>query len=508
MDVLNSLLNGFAGALEPFNLLMGLTGASLGTLVGALPGLGPVTAIALLLPVAYGMDPIAALIMLGGLYYGAMYGGTITAVLLNVPGESSSVMTALDGHQMAKQGRAGVALTVSAVASFIAGTTSVVLLMLLGPVISAFALRFGPPEYFALMFLGLTLVSGLVGDRRAKGYAMVILGLAIAVVGLDPISGVARFTMGFLYLDSGFGFLPIAIALFAIAEIMSNLERSVQNGGRIDSIQAGPMLPGRSDWRRSAFPIARGTGLGFGIGALPGAGATIASFMSYAVEQKISREPQKFGKGAIEGVASAEAANNASTGGSLLPMLTLGIPGSGTTALLLVALMQFGFAPGPRFFVDHAEVAWVFIASMYVGNLILVVLNTAFIPAFVRLVRSGTRYMNPIVMVLGIVGTFAVQYALFDVWIMFAFAIVGYLLHRYGYPPAPLILAVVLGPLAEQNLRRSLILSDGSVSVFFTRPIAATMMIVAITVIAWPLIKPGIRYLLGKSRRVEPAGKV
>lgn len=481
MDALNSLMDGFAIALEPQNLLYALIGVFIGTLVGVLPGLGPVATIALLLPFAVGLGPASAMILLGGIYYGAMYGGTISAVLLNIPGESSAVMTALDGYQMHLKGRGGAALSISAIASFVAGTVSIVLLIVLAPFLSDFGLKFGPPEYFALVFLGLALVSGIVGGSDPlKGFLMMVVGLAIATVGADPVSATSRFTFGNLELEDGIGFLPVAVGLFGLAEVFENYEkaRRLRKAQRQDvQFKLRDLVLTRDELRRSFWPIWRGTGTGFMVGVLPGSGATVGSFMAYGIEQKLSKTPRRFGKGAIEGVTGAEAANNSATGGSMLPMLTLGLPGSPATAILLFALILIGLTPGPQLFESSPDVVWPFLASMYIGNLMLLILNTLFIPVFIWLVRVGAPIMNPLVILLCIVGVYSANYSIVDIWVMIAFGVIGFVMRKRGFSPAPLILAVVLGPIAERALRQSLIISDGSPSILvMNSPITMVLM--------------------------------
>ena len=499
MEAIQFLGDGFAVALQPQNLLIALIGCFVGTLIGALPGLGPVATIAMLLPIAFTLDPASALILLGAIYYGSMYGGTITAVLLDIPGEVSSVMTAVDGFEMAKQGRAGVALGIAAAGSFVAGTVSVVFLTLLGPSLSMLGLKFGPPEYFALAVLGLTMVSGLVGREPVKGYLMMVLGLALTTVGSDPISAVSRLTFGELTLMDGIQFLPVAIGLFGVAEVLEQIERPLTGDIRaFASVKLRSLFPSRSEWKQSFGPIVRGTGLGFFAGLLPGAGASVGSFVAYGVEQKISKHPETFGKGELKGLASAEAANNGSTGGSLLPMLTLGIPGSATTAVLMFALITMGLSPGPQLFVNSPEVVWPFIASMYVGNVMLVLMNTGFIPFFVWLVRLGSKLLVPIIIALCIVGVYASSFRMFDVWVMLVFGVLGFVLRKRGYPAVPLILGIVLGPLVEQSLRQSLVISQGSMSVLFSSGISTVLICLAAVIVLLPVVG---RFRRGARRR-------
>ncbi|HEX2827047.1 MAG TPA: tripartite tricarboxylate transporter permease [Burkholderiales bacterium] len=486
MDLLSNLALGFGVAFSPLNMLVVTLGVIIGTLIGALPGIGPVAGLSILIPLAFGMDPTAAMILMCGIYAGCMYGGTITSVLMNVPGESSSLMTCLDGNAMARQGRAGPALTIAAIGSFIAGTFSVVMLTLLAPPISQAALSFGPPEYFALMLLGLSAISGLTGKARAKGYAMALLGLGLAVVGLDPIDGSQRYTFGNLELMDGVGFLPVAVGLFGIGAVLAMVEDPVD--GQIMKTTLREMLITKKDLKDSAAPIGRGSIIGFLVGVLPGAGATISTFLAYAAEKRISKTPERFGKGAIEGVAAPEAANNASTGGAMIPLLTLGIPGSGTTAVLLGVLTLFNLQPGPLLFAKNTEFVWGLIASMYIGNVMLLVLNIAFVPAFVAVLRVPYKVLAALIAIFCVVGVFSVNYSLQDLWLMLAFGVIGYVTLKMGFPQAPLLLALVLGGMLEVSLRQSLKMSHGDMSIFFTRPIAAVILGVVAVIAAWPLL--------------------
>jgi putative tricarboxylic transport membrane protein len=486
MDFIDNLTMGFSIALSPVNLLVVTIGVIVGTLIGALPGIGPVAALSILIPLVFGMDPISAMILMCGIYYGCMYGGTITSVLMNVPGESASLMTCLDGNAMARQGRAGPALTIAAIASFVAGTFSVVMLTVLAPPIAEYALSFGPPEYFALMMLGLSAISGLTGTSRAKGYAMALLGLALAMVGLDPIDGTQRFTFGHLELMDGIGFLPIAVGAFGISAVLGMIETPLEL--QIMKTTLREMLITKKDLRDSTMPVVRGSVIGFVIGVLPGAGATIATFMAYAVEKRLSKTPEKFGTGLIAGVASPEAANNASTGGAMIPLLTLGIPGSGTTAVLLGVLTLFSLQPGPLLFTKNPDFVWGLIASMYIGNVMLLVLNVAFVPAFVAVLRVPYRVLAPLIAIFCVVGVYSVNYSVLDLWLMLAFGVIGYYAQKLDYPLAPLVLALVLGGLMEVSFRQSLKMSHDDPTIFFTRPISATIMVIVIAIVLWPVL--------------------
>ncbi len=489
MELLDNLAFGFSIALTPFNVFMALAGVFVGTVIGALPGIGPTSGVALLLPLTFGMSPTSAVIMLAGIYYGSMYGGTITSVLINTPGESTSVVTCLDGYQMALKGRAGPALGIAAIGSFIAGSFGVLMLMLMAPTLANWALSFGPPETFALMLLGLTTITGLTGAYAIKGYVSMVLGLMLAMMGLDIISGDARYAFGYPELLDGVEFLPVAIGLFGLGEVLVGAEQVTDTRILDGRYGLRDVLPTAADWVRSRMAIVRGSLLGFFIGILPGAGATIASFLAYTVEHKCSRRPEEFGKGAIEGVAGPESANNAASAGALVPMLTLGIPGSGTTAVLLGGLIMWGLQPGPLLFAKNPDFVWGLIASMWIGNAMLLVLNMAFIPVFVRALKIPYPILMAFVIVFCITGAYALNNRLWDVGVMLIFGGLGYLMKKLYYSPAALVLALVLGPLAERALRQSLILSDRGIWIFFTRPISGTLTTLALAAIAVPAVR-------------------
>ena len=413
METMHQLMMGFSVAATPVNLLYCLLGTIAGTIIGALPGIGPSAGISILLPLTFGVNPTSAMIMMAGIYCGAMYGGTITSVLINVPGESSSVMTTLDGYQMALQGRAGAALGIAAFGSFIAGTVSVILLMLVAVPLVKVALSFGPPEYFALMLMGLTTISGLTGGSVLKAFLVTFLGLLVSTSGMDALSGHPRLTFDFTELLDGVSFLVVAVGLFGIGEVLYTAEKTLKLEFVTTTIR--DVWPTREDWRLSWMPITRGTIIGFIIGVLPGAGGTIASFLSYAAEKKLSRHPERFGKGAIEGVAGPESANNSSTGGAMVPLLTLGIPGSGTTAIMLGALMMFGLQPGPLLFQKNPDFVWGVIASMYIGNVMLLIMNIGCIPLFVKILKIPNSLLMPLIIVFSTVGVYAVDNSIFDV---------------------------------------------------------------------------------------------
>jgi putative tricarboxylic transport membrane protein len=500
MDILNNLVLGFSIALNPFNLFMGLAGVVMGTFIGALPGIGPVSGVALLLPLTFGMHPTSAIIMLAGIYYGSQYGGTITSVLINTPGESASVVTCIDGYQMALQGRAGPALGVAAIGSFIAGSFGVVLLMIMSPVLARWALSFGPPETFALMLLGLTTVTGLTGENALKGYISMVLGLMLAMVGFDIIGGEPRYTGGINEMLDGVDFLPVAIGLFGMGEVLLGAEQALNVNILKARYGIRDVWPSRADWIRSRWAMVRGTLLGFFIGILPAAGSTIASFLAYTLEKKVTKHPEEFGKGAIEGVAGPESANNAASAGAMVPLLTLGIPGSGTTAVLLGGFMMWGLRPGPLLFEKNPDFVWGLIASMYIGNVMLVVLNIAFIPFFVWALRIPYTVLMPLIIVFCVTGAYAANNRVWDVGLMLFFGVLGYVMRKLDYSPAALTLALVLGPLAERALRQSLIISDAGMAIFFQRPIAAVLTTAAILWVGIPVTRT-LRGALARNRR-------
>ncbi|OGK98641.1 MAG: transporter [Candidatus Rokubacteria bacterium RIFCSPLOWO2_02_FULL_73_56] len=500
MEILSLLAHGFAIALTPTNLTYCFLGSFIGTAIGVLPGLGPPATIALLLPITYGIPPTSAVILLAGIFYGAMYGGSTTSILLNIPGEAASVVTCLDGYQMARQGRAGAALAVSAVGSFIAGTVSVVGLMLLAPPLAAFALRFGAPEYFALLVLGLMMVGYLGGGSMTKGLMMAVLGLLLGMVGLDPIMGSPRFTYGVFKLAEGFEFVLVAMGLFGIGEVLVNVERRV--APEVLKTQIRGLLASREEWRAASLPLARGSLLGFFVGVLPGGGAIISSFVAYAVEKKLSRHPERFGRGAIEGVAGPESANNAAATSSFVPLLTLGIPGNASIALIFAALLIHGIRPGPLLVSEQPAVFWGLIASMYIGNVMLLILNFPLIRLWVRLLEVPYRILAPLIVVFVLVGAYSVNNSVFDVGTTVVFGALGYALRKLDFEPAPLVLAMILGPQLEAALRRSLIYSHGDLLVFFQRPIAATLMALAVLVLLSPVLRWGLERKLREL--VEP----
>jgi len=489
MDILANLGHGFLVALEPLNLFWCFAGVFLGTVVGVMPGLGPAATIAMLLPLTFKMPPTSALIMLAGIYYGAKYGGSTTAILLNVPGESASVVTCLDGYQMARKGRAGAALGIAAIASFIAGTVGVVALMLVAPPLAKFGLAFSSPEYFALMALGLAMVVLLAGESLVKALLAMLVGLWIAGMGIDLFSDSSRFTFGNSEMLDGVDFVIVAIGVFALSEVFANMEKREE--GTILPVPKGlrNLLPTMAELKACRFAFLNGSVVGFIIGVLPGAGSTIASFISYGLEKAVSKHPEKFGTGVPEGVAAPEGANNSETGGALVPLLTLGIPGSGTTAILLAAFVLWGLKPGPLMIQDNPELFWGLVASMYVGNVMLLVLNLPLIPLFAQILKMPSYLLYPIILGISLVGVYTVSGSLFDCYMLAAFGLLGYLMRRLDYPSAPLILGLVLGDSMERALRQSLMMSQGDLSILVSRPISATMLILTVLLLIMPLFR-------------------
>lgn len=483
MEIFQGLLNGFSIALTGTNLLFAFLGALIGTAVGVLPGLGPAATIALLLPITYVIhSPVTSIIMMAGIYYGSMYGGSTTSILLNLPGEAASVVTCIDGHQMAKKGRAGAALGIAAIGSFVAGTIAVVGLTLFAPPLAEFALAFGPPEYFALMALGLLLAVTLSSGSVVKGLIILFLGLLLAMVGLDPISGKVRFTFGIIGLQGGFDFVTLAMGVFGLGEILYNLESTFKT--EIVTTKIGKVFPTLRDWADAKWSILRGSVVGFFIGIIPGGGAVVSSLASYAIEKKCAGHTGRFGSGAIEGVAGPESANNAASSSSFIPLLTLGIPGNASIAMIFAALMIQGITPGPFLIKEHAEVFWGVVASMYVGNAMLLVLNLPLVGLWVQMLRVPYSILAPVIVLFTTVGVYSVQNQTFDIYSMLFFAVLGYLMRKLRFDPTPLPLAFVLGPMVERSLRQSLLMSGGDPTIFLTRPISGTLLAVLFLLIA------------------------
>ena len=488
MDVISGLGHGFAVALTPANLLMCLAGTFLGTVIGVLPGLGPAATIAMLLPLTMKLDPTGAIIMLAGIYYGAKYGGSTTAILLNVPGESASIVTCLDGYQMARKGRAGAALGMAAIASFIAGTVGVVALMLVAPPLARLSLAFSAPEYFALMVLGLAMVVLLAGESLVKALLAMLVGLWIATIGTDLFTATSRYTFGQSALLGGIDFVIVAIGVFAVGEVMANKEPT-----RAPEVLPVPkglrnLLPTWEDIRRCRFAFVNGSIVGFIIGVLPGAGGTVSSFVAYGLEKAVSKRPEQFGTGVIEGVAAPEGANNADTAGALVPLLTLGIPGGSSTAVLLAALVLWGFKPGPLFIQDSPALFWGLVASMYIGNVVLLLMNIPLVPLFARLLKLPGYAMYPLILGVSIIGVYSDGYSYFELGLLAGFGMLGYAMRKLGYPAAPLVLGLVLGDSMERALRQSLMMSQGDLAILY-RPIPAVLLLVAAVLLVVPLFK-------------------
>jgi putative tricarboxylic transport membrane protein len=472
-DVLANLALGFSVALTPRVLLHAFAGCVIGTLVGVLPGVGPLAGISLLLPATFGLDATSALVLLAGIYYGAMYGGSTTSILMRIPGEAASVMTCLDGYAMTRQGRAGAALAIAAVGSFVAGTVSVVGLMLLAPPLAEVALRFGPPEYVALLLLGLLVLAYMGGGPLPKALAMASLGLLLGTIGIDPMSGFTRFGFGVVELADGIGVVPVAVGLFGLSEILLTAGQPAPPA--VVRPRLAELFPSRQEWRESAWPIGRGTVLGFLIGIIPGSAHIIASFVSYAVERRLSRHPERFGHGAVAGVAGPESANNSATSGAMVPMLALGVPSGPIPAVMLAAMMVHGVTPGPGVIREQPALFWGVIASMYVGNVVLLVLNLPLVGLFVNLLRIPYPVLYPVILVFAVLGVYAVNGSVVDVAIMAVTGALGWILRKLDFETAPIVLGLVLAPMLEMSLRQSLSMSSGSYAIFVTRPIAGTL---------------------------------
>ena len=490
MEFLDHLALGFGVAMSLQNLAYCFLGVLLGTLIGVLPGVGPLVTISMLLPITFGLPPVASVIMLAGIYYGAQYGGSTTAILVNLPGETSSAVTCLDGYQMARQGRAGAALAIAALSSFVAGCIGTILIVALGVPLAGWALRFGAEDYFALMLLGLVAASVLTHGDLLKALAMVILGLLIGLVGTDVNSGMERYTFGLPELADGIGFTVLAVGIFAVAEVVSNLEQKETREVFTKSI--GRLMPSWPDLKASFLPTLRGTAIGSFFGILPGTGPSISSFSSYMVEKKLARDPSRFGKGAIEGVASPEAANNAAAQTAFIPMLTLGIPGSATMALILGALVMNGIQPGPSVMTRSPELFWGVIASMFIGNAMLVALNLPLVGIWVRLLTIPYRWLFPAIILFCALGNYSLNNSAVDVYLCAAVGVLGYVFAKLQCPPAPLILGYVLGPMMEENIRRALLLSEGDLSIFVKSPISATLLVISALLLV-SMILPAIR---------------
>ncbi len=487
MEHFYDFLGGFAVALDPANLGFAFIGCLLGTIVGVLPGLGPAAGMALLIPATFGMEPTSAIILLAGLYYGAQYGGSTTSILINTPGEASSVMTTLDGYQMAQKGRAGAALAVSAIGSFIAGTISVILLCLLAVPLSRFALKIGPPEYFALLLFSMMSVTALTGSSLPKAALAVCLGLMISTIGIDLQSGTARFTAGVVELQDGAGFIVAAVGLFAISEVLVALENLFRGNTAIVGVKGSLWLT-REEWRRSRMPILRGSLIGFFKGTLPGGGATISTILSYSLERALSKTPEKFGTGMIEGVAGPEAANNAAATGAFVPLLALGLPGSASTAILLGAFLIYGIQPGPELFTKNPELVWGLIDSMYIGNVMLFILNLPLIMIFVRILYVPSGILIPLILVAAGIGVYSLNESVVELFLALGFGVLGYVMRKLSFPIPPLVLSIILGGLMEKSFRQSMTISGGDLGILAGSPTAATFLVCSVLMLVLPFI--------------------
>jgi len=502
LDYWHNILYGFSVCLDPMNLFYCFVGVFVGTLIGVLPGVGPVATISMLLPATFKMSPVGAIIMLAGIYYGAMYGGSTTSILVNIPGEVASVVTCLDGYQMARKGRAGPALGIAAFGSFIAGTFSVVALTFLAPPLATIAIKFGPPEYFSLMVLGVTMIIYLAHGSMIKALMTACLGLLLSYVGLDNISGFERFTYGFPTLEDGIGLVPVAIGLFGIGEVLINIEESIAKR-EIFRAKLSNLMPTRKDWKDSAMPITRGSIIGFFLGVLPGGGHVLASFASYAIEKRFSKHPERFGQGAVEGVAGPESANNAGAGGQFIPLLTLGIPASPVMALMLGALVIFGLQPGPLLMTRSPDLFWGVIISMYIGNTMLLVLNLPAIGLWVQVLRIPYPFLFPLILLFCLIGSYSLSNNKYDVLVMVIFGVIGYLMKKVRFEGAPLLLGMVLGLMMEDAMRQSLIMSGGSFHIFISRPISAAFILTALALLAIPIVRGGKKILMDKILETE-----
>jgi len=483
MDIFGHLALGLGVVFTVNNLLFCFLGALIGTLIGVLPGIGPVATISLLLPITFGMDSVTSIILLAGVFYGAQYGGSTTSILVNIPGEASSIVTCLDGYQMARKGRPGAALGMSAFGSFIGGTASIVGLMLLAPILARAALKFGPPEYFSLMFFGLTLVIYLCVGSITKGLIMAVAGLAVSTVGQDLVTGSTRFTLGSITLMDGVGIVPAAMGVFGLGEVLTNIEEGIKR--EVFATKVKGLFPNLKDWKDSAWPIVRGTLIGFFVGILPGGGTVIPTFMSYTVEKRLSRHPEKFGTGVIEGVAGPETANNAATGGSMVTLLSLGIPANVSIAVLLGAFIIHGIQPGPLLMTQHPHLFWGTIASMYVGNVMLVILNLPLIGLWVRILKIPYNILFPLILLFCFIGVYSINNNLYEILIMVGFGVFGYLIRKFGYEGAPFLLALVLGPMLETAFRQSMLYGDPFI--LFKRPISMVLLILGLFLIVSPI---------------------
>jgi putative tricarboxylic transport membrane protein len=487
MDTFASLMQGFAVALTPVNLLFALVGTFLGTAIGVLPGLGPALTIALLLPITFKVDPTGAFILFAGIYYGAMYGGSTTSILLNTPGESATIVTALEGNRMAKRGRAGAALATSALGSFVAGTLGTMGITFVAPVVVDIALKFGPAEYFSLMVLAFVTVSAVLGNSTVRGLVSLFFGIWLGLIGIDLQTGQPRFTFGLVELLDGINVIVVAVGLFAVGETLWLASRHAHGKDELLPL-SGSLWMTKDEWKRSWKPWIRGTGLGFSIGALPAGGAEIPTFLSYYLEKKLSTKPEEFGHGAIEGVAGPEAANNASAAGVLVPMLTLGLPTSATAAIMLSAFQSYGIQPGPLLFQNQAALVWGLIASLYIANVMLLVMNLPLVPLWVKILAIPKPWLYGGILVFATIGTYGISQSVIDLVLLYMVGLAGYAMRRFDFPSAPVIIGMILGPLAEQELRRAMTISQGDPTVLVTRPLSAALLFLAVLALAGPQI--------------------
>ena len=494
MDALSSLANGFAVALTPINLMWSLVGVTMGTLIGILPGVGPALTIALLLPITYKLDPVASFVIFGGIYYGAMYGSSTTSILIKTPGETGSLITTIDGHQMALKGRAPAALATAAIGSFVAGMIGTTLMALLAPEVVKIALRFGPADYFALMCVAFVSVSALLGSTVLRGLLALLIGIGVGLIGIDQQSGAARFTFGNIDLLDGINIVVVVVGLFAVGEALYLASRTDLRSESSVALK-GPARMSKEDWARSWKPWLRGSAIGFPLGALPAGGTELPTFISYQVEKRLSKRPEEFGHGAIEGVAGPEAANNSAVAGVLVPLLTLGIPTSSTAAIMLAAFQQYGIQPGPLLFSSNANLVWGLIASLFIGNAMLLVLNLPLAGLWARLLFIPRQWLYAGILVFAVLGVYGVSRSGFAIAVLGVFGLLGYAMRRLDFPLAPVIVGMILGPMAEVQFRRAIQITQGDLSIFVTRPISLTLLIIAAAVLLSPLIKIAVRSL-------------
>lgn len=497
MDFISNIVTGFEIAITPINIIALFVGATIGMIIGIIPGFGASATLAILLPLTLGLDPTTAIIMMAGIYYGSMYGGATTSILINTPGDSAAVVTAFEGYPMTKKGLASKALIIQALSSFVGGTIGVILIFLMAPTLANIALKFGPPEYFMLMLMGLMTLIWMSEGSIIKSAISGLLGLLIGVVGLDIITGNPRFTFNSPELINGISFIPVTIGLFGIGEILYRLykgeHKNFENKNLKVSLRNKNSWPTKKELSESKFAFGRGSIIGFFVGVLPGAGATIASFLTYTIEKRVSKTPEKFGKGHIPGLVAPETSNNAAVSGAMIPLLSLGIPGSASTAILLGALILYGLQPGPLLMINNPDLTWGVVSSMYLGNAILLIINIVAIPIFLTVVKVDYRIIMPIIIILCLVGTYSLNNSLVEVFMLMIFGVIGFFMKLYDYSPAALVLALVLGPLAENNLRQSLIMSTSGVEIFFTRPISLVLFIIMVLVILIPLLMIPLR---------------